>query len=70
MGRMGAAALEAARRARLTADAVQLLYFTGDSSKLGLLSGHIHGLFAKAEPVFGDSLASVANGLGVIAAEF
>ena len=63
MGRIGAAALEAVRRARRTADTVQLLYFTGGSSKLGSLSGHIHGLFATAEPVFGDSFASVAKGV-------
>ena len=69
IARIGAAAQEAVRRAGIQASDVQLLYFTGGSSKLGLLSDHICGLFAQAEPVYGDSFASVAKGLGVMAAQ-
>ncbi len=66
--RIAQAAQEAVRRAQLAATDVQTLYFTGGSSKLGLLSAAIQERFPTAHPVFGDSFASVAKGLGVMAA--
>ncbi len=65
--RIGLAAQQAVRSAGLKTAQIELLYFTGGSSKLTLLSSHIRAQFSNAKSVFGDSFASVAKGLGVIA---
>ncbi len=59
------ASLECARRAGLVPSAIELIYFTGGSSRLGLLTDRIRQAFSQAKPQFGDSFASVAKGLGV-----
>jgi hypothetical chaperone protein len=56
------------KAAGVSADAVQLVYFTGGSSRLKLLSERVARAFPKANTVHGDSFASVAKGLGVYAA--
>ncbi len=63
--RIAAAALETATRAGVAPEAVQAVYFTGGSSRLGALAQAIAAPFPQAERVQGDALASVARGLGV-----
>ncbi len=66
--RIAGAAAEAVRRAQLTPDQVALLYFTGGSSRLQLLAQRVQERFSHAHALHGDSFASVAKGLGVLAA--
>jgi hypothetical chaperone protein len=65
--RIANAAQEAVRRAQLKPSDVGLLYFTGGSSRLQLLSSALAQVFPNAQSQFGDSFASVAKGLGVLA---
>ena len=59
------AARETARRAGLSPDAVDTLYFTGGSTGLAPLVTRIGAAFPAAQAVRGDRFASVAQGLGV-----
>lgn len=65
LARIAKAALETAARAGVAPEAVQAVYFTGGSSRLGALAEAIAAPFPQAERVQGDALASVARGLGV-----
>ena len=62
--RIEAAAVETARLAGLSPDAVDAVYLTGGSSGLRPLAERIVGRFPRARTVRGDPFASVARGLG------
>jgi hypothetical chaperone protein len=49
---------------------IDVLYFTGGSTGLGLLADRIAGAFPSAQAVRGDRFASVATGLGLHAARW
>jgi hypothetical chaperone protein len=59
------AAQATVERAGVAADRVAALYFTGGSTGLRFLTEAIAARFPSARPVFGDPLASVAQGLGI-----
>jgi hypothetical chaperone protein len=59
------AAAETARLAGVTADAVDVLYFTGGSTGLTPLVDRIAACFPAAQRVRGDRFSSVAQGLGL-----
>ncbi|MBC7624595.1 MAG: Hsp70 family protein [Aeromicrobium sp.] len=61
-------ASETVRRARVHADKVSAVYFTGGSTGLHFLTARITTLFPKATRVNGDRFSSVVNGLGIYAA--
>ncbi len=61
------AALICVTNAGLKPEQIELVYFTGGSSRLRLLTNQIASAFEQAKPVYGDSFASVAKGLGVYA---
>jgi hypothetical chaperone protein len=65
MSRIVAAARETAAQAGLTESKIDLLYFTGGSTGLRLLSQRIADAFPQAGVVRGDRFASVASGLGL-----
>jgi hypothetical chaperone protein len=67
MRRIVAAARETVQRAGVAASEVGAVYFTGGSTGLSFLSQALAAAFPKAQPVFGDRLASVATGLGIYA---
>ncbi len=66
------AVVETARRAvkaaGLTADGIDVLYFTGGSAALPALRQSFAAAFPESQRVFGDPFGSVAKGLGVRAA--
>lgn len=57
-------AIETCRRAGLTPDDIDVLYFTGGSTGLTPLTQGIRQAFPGAEAIHGDRLSSVAAGLG------
>jgi hypothetical chaperone protein len=65
--RIANAAAETLRRAGIAQNQVQLVYFTGGSSRLKLLANAVMTRTPQARPVWGDSFASVAQGLGQMA---
>jgi hypothetical chaperone protein len=65
MARIVVAARETAAQAGLAESKIDLLYFTGGSTGLRLLSQGIAEAFPQARVVRGDRLASVASGLGL-----
>ncbi|KPF70584.1 heat-shock protein [beta proteobacterium AAP99] len=66
--RVVATGVDTVRRAGLTPDAVDALYFTGGSTGLTVLAQAIAAPFTKARSVYGEKFASVATGLGIHAA--
>ncbi len=64
------AADETVRRAGLSRDAVDTLYFTGGSTGLARLTVALQRRFPAARAVHGERFASVATGLGVTAARW
>jgi hypothetical chaperone protein len=62
------AAVETARRAKLTPAQINTLYFTGGSTGLSFLTEKIAAEFPQANIAVGDRFASVATGLGIDAA--
>lgn len=68
LDRIVLAALETVRNAGVAVADVDALYFTGGSTKLGLLTTALADAFPNAVPVQGDHLGSVATGLGRYAA--
>ena len=67
MERISQEAVTAVRMANLRAQDLDVLYFTGGSTKLEFLTRRIAGLFPTAQVVFGDPFASVVSGLGIYA---
>ncbi|NDY93717.1 Hsp70 family protein [Ideonella sp. TBM-1] len=67
LGRITTAALETARRAGLAPQQIDVLYFTGGSTGLRLLTDALAAAFPAAQAVHGERLASVATGLGLYA---
>jgi hypothetical chaperone protein len=65
LARIVDAATEAARRAGVAPDAVDVVYFTGGSTGLAPLVRRIAARFPGAQSVRGDRHASVAQGLGL-----
>lgn len=65
--RIVAAARETVRRARLTDERVQALYFTGGSTGLQSLVARIAAQFPHAEAVHGNRFTSVVSGLALAA---
>jgi hypothetical chaperone protein len=65
VARIVMAARETAARAQLPESKIDLLYFTGGSTGLRILSQRIAEAFPQARLVRGDRFASVATGLGL-----
>jgi hypothetical chaperone protein len=65
--RIVAAARETVRRAQVTEQRVQAVYFTGGSTGLRLLVARIAAQFPKAESVQGNRFTSVVSGLALAA---
>jgi hypothetical chaperone protein len=65
--RIVAAARETLRRAQLTDERVQALYFTGGSTGLQALAARIAAQFPQAEAVHGNRFTSVVSGLALAA---
>jgi len=70
IGRIVDAARETVIQAGLQPAKIDVLYFTGGSTGLGLLADRIAGAFPSAQAVRGDRFASVATGLGLHAARW
>jgi hypothetical chaperone protein len=68
LDRIAQAALVCAKQAHIKPGDVELIYFTGGSSRLKPLCDRVASQFANAQQTHGDSFASVAKGLGVYAA--
>jgi hypothetical chaperone protein len=68
LDRIAQAGLQCVKAAGVDSSAVQLVYFTGGSSRLKLLCDQVAKPFVNARRHHGDSFASVAKGLGVYAA--
>jgi hypothetical chaperone protein len=65
--RIVAAARETVRRAQVTDEQVQAVYFTGGSTGLKVLVERIARQFPQAEAVHGDRFTSVVSGLAIAA---
>ena len=65
IGRIVEAARETVRRAGLSADGIDAVYFTGGSTGLKALTERLAAAFPQAQALHGDRLASVASGLGL-----
>jgi hypothetical chaperone protein len=68
VGRIVAAAREAARLAGVAPEHVQALYFTGGSTGLRHLTQRFAAPFARAHAVHGDRFTSIVSGLALAAA--
>jgi hypothetical chaperone protein len=67
IARIGGEAAAAARMAGVRNEDVDVIYFTGGSSKLDLLARAVAQYFPAARHIHGDPFASVASGLGIYA---
>jgi hypothetical chaperone protein len=67
VGRIVDTARETVRRARIGADRIDAIYFTGGSTGLKDLVARLAAAFPKAQAVAGDRYASVVSGLAITA---
>jgi hypothetical chaperone protein len=65
--RIAATAIGSARLAGVTAEAIDVVYFTGGSTGLSALTDRIGAAFPRAQTVRGDRFASVVGGLAIYA---